>query len=116
MSRALPQITRQGPPTHFGPTPRRAATMIGLGLLVMSLNRGYAVQLTVDVVDQSGRTLPCRVLARASDGTCRTPSKAILLDIGSDRWFVSDGRFQLDLLAWLENDLPEEESQLLNTM
>jgi len=97
MSSALAQITRQGSQTHFGPTLHWAATVIGLGLMVMSLNRGYAVQLTVDVVDQSGRTLPCRVLARASDGTCRTPSKAILLDIGSDRWFVSDGRFQLNV-------------------
>ena len=75
----------------------RNRIFLEFALLVLLLNRGFAAQFTIDVLDENGGPLPCRVLVRASDGMCRTPSKAVLLEIGPDRWFVCDGSFQLDV-------------------
>ena len=56
-----------------------------------------ASDLQLRIVDQNGGIIPCRVLVRDSGGACRTPENAILLEIGPDRWFMSDGNVRLDV-------------------
>ena len=52
-------------------------------------------QLTV--TDESGAPLPCRVLLKSDEGTCRIPEQATTLATGRDNWFMSPGRSQLQV-------------------
>ncbi|MEO1999608.1 MAG: CehA/McbA family metallohydrolase [Planctomycetaceae bacterium] len=58
-----------------------------------------AADLSLHVVDHDSRTLPCRVLVRDAMGECHTPVDATLLEIGPDRWFMSEGRVGLSVPA-----------------
>lgn len=97
MNRSLAYISSQDTSTNFGLSLSWMATVVGLGLMGMLVNRCYPVPLTVDIVDENGQPIPCRVLVRSSDGECPTPTDEVLLEIGSDQWFYSEGGFQLDV-------------------
>ncbi|WP_298869028.1 hypothetical protein, partial [uncultured Gimesia sp.] len=58
-----------------------------------------AAPLTLSIVDEAGRSLPCRVLLRDKDRTCPTPSDSVVLTIGSENWFMSDGSIQYEIPA-----------------
>lgn len=70
-------------------------TLVILALLLLVIAQCCAAELAIDVFDQKGQSLPCRVLVRCSGGACQTPRNALLLEIGPDRWFYTEGRFQL---------------------
>jgi len=88
-SRELPRVS--------GPTPSWLTCRTFLGILILPQLFCTAAQLSVDVLDETGQSLPCRALARSSDGTCHTPVSAVVLEIGPDRWFYTDGSFELDV-------------------
>jgi len=56
-----------------------------------------ASEMRLHIVDDNDRPLPCRVLIRSEGGNCVTPLDAVLLEIGPDRWFMSDGETSLDV-------------------
>lgn len=58
-----------------------------------------AAPLTVSIFDEAGRALPCRVLLRDAAGNSSTPSGAVVLTIGAENWFMSDGSDRFDLPA-----------------
>jgi len=51
--------------------------------------------LELQVVDETGRSVPCRVLIRPMGGECLVPEEATELEIGPDRWFMTAGQVQL---------------------
>jgi len=59
---------------------------------------GHANPLKLLVIDQeSGDTVPARVLIKDSDGICYFPEGSVLLKIASETWFMSDGETEIDL-------------------
>ena len=60
-----------------------------------------ASQINLRIEENSGKSVPARVLLRAADGECHHPEDAVLLEIGPDIWFMSDGNSQLELPAGL---------------
>jgi len=53
--------------------------------------------LDLQILDESGQEIPCRVLIRPSGGDCIVPEGATELDIGPDRWFMSSGRVKVEV-------------------
>lgn len=76
-----------------------AGLTLGLMSFVIQPISVRGADLRLKVVDQESRTLPCRVLVRDSLGVCHAPAAATELEIGPDRWFMSDGRVQLSVPA-----------------
>ncbi len=54
----------------------------------------HAHPLEIEIVDETGAVLPCRVLIRSAAG-CHLPDNAAVLDTEPDRWFMSPGRSEL---------------------
>ncbi len=75
--------------------PRVFALLTVMHLALMAQVR--TAELNLRVVDARGDLLPCRVLVRSGGAECATPTDAVDLRIGPDRWFMSPGRIKLDV-------------------
>lgn len=51
-----------------------------------------AAVLELEIVDEQDRPVAARVLLRPSDKACLVPDGAVVLAVGEDRWFMSDGK------------------------
>ena len=70
-----------------------------LSLYLFEIRACNAAEMVLTVVDENNNAMPCRVLLRDKDGTCPTPSDSIVLTIGSENWFMSDGSTQYEIPA-----------------
>lgn len=79
----------------------RFAAWLTIAVVSVMIGQGSvpAGDLSLHIVDQNSHTLPCRVLVRDARGRCHTPVDATQLEIGPDRWFMSDGRVRLNVPA-----------------
>ncbi len=68
-------------------------SLLALGLL----SSGAATRLDLEVVDEAGQPLPCRVLVRSADNKCVVPVEGdpVTLKLGRDQWFMSPGKSRL---------------------
>jgi len=74
------------------------ATAVSLLALAISVTGpANAATLDLEVTDDSGQIIPCRILVRLSNNHCFVPEQAIDLAIGPDQWFMFDG--QKDLIG-----------------
>ena len=78
---------------------RREFTHYATALMTVAVWAAIAPAATLElhVNDPVGHPLPFRGLVRGSDGGCATPVGAVVLPIGPDRWFFSDGRARLEV-------------------
>lgn len=65
--------------------------------LLLGSRVGTASEFVLSVVDEDNRPLPCRVLLHDQDGNSPTPPQSIVLTIGAENWFMSDGSTQLEI-------------------
>ena len=54
-------------------------------------------KLDLQILDENGSEVPCRVLIRPVGGDCLVPKDATELEIGPDRWFMSAGQVHLEV-------------------
>ncbi len=55
--------------------------------------------LELQVLDEAGERVPCRILIRPLGGGCLVPEDATELKIGPDRWFIDPGQVQVEVPA-----------------
>ena len=70
-----------------------------LSLLILLLtSQTYAVKVELEVIDHTnGKQVPARVIIRSEDGTCFYPPNAVMLEIGTEVWFMSPGKSTIDV-------------------
>jgi len=76
---------------------RRVWLLLPAALLAASLNIASASELSLQILDEQSQPLPARVLVRDASGACIVPDGAVVLEIGPDRWFMSEGEVRLDV-------------------
>ncbi|MCP5111857.1 MAG: hypothetical protein GY953_13585, partial [bacterium] len=77
---------------------RRALLRLTAGAAALSGHAASSGTLALTLVDEeSGTTVPARVLLRDAEGTDHVPDSAAPLPIGPDRWFLSTGEERLTL-------------------
>ncbi len=55
-----------------------------------------AAELKLRIVDEQGKTLPCRVLIRPRGAECILPDRAVFVPLPPDRWFISTGETSVE--------------------
>ncbi len=54
-------------------------------------------KLTLNIIDETGVPLPCRVLIRPANGECIVPGDAIKIPTPPDQWFACPGKVTLEV-------------------
>ena len=69
-----------------------------LCLLFTLAAESFASTLILSIIEkETGENIPARVLIKAGDGSCYYPPNSVLLNIGSETWFMSSGNSSIDL-------------------
>ncbi len=66
-------------------------------IAVMLCSIAHASTLELSIVDETGESLPCRILVRGSDERCAVPEGATTLQTGRDLWFMSSGKCRVEI-------------------
>ncbi len=66
-----------------------------LALAIPAAAPANAATLDLEVTDNTGQIIPCRVLVRLPGNNCFVPEQAVDLAIGPDQWFMFDGQKDL---------------------
>jgi hypothetical protein len=71
-----------------------------LTIIVFLPSIGTASILQINIIDeQTGRSVPARVLLRCEDGQSYFPDSSVLLEIGKETWFMSPGNSTIEVPA-----------------
>ena len=79
---------------------RAVVWFVWLILIVFGIGCSHAPgvgSLELQVRDDSGEEVPCRVLVRPHGGDCVVPEGAVELVIGPDRWFTAPGQVLVEV-------------------
>lgn len=75
----------------------RYALLSSLILCSSFANFTYAEQLTLEVVDEAGQSLPARVRVRDQSDTDHVAAGSLKIPLGIDQWFITPGISKLDV-------------------